>query len=175
VSNWLRESNKGVHLSCLGSIITFTIFFYFNIKINFLSNIIVILSLTTLFLKILYWYSISKDSKSNIFTATGLGSKTKTHFFEGPHTGKNYLTSEMINKINNLKSFFLRLTFCIFTYITPAYYIFQYPYLIMNDYIISTTLIMISIIALIGMFIERYLFFIESKHAVSLFYGNKTI
>ena len=45
----------------------------------------------------------------------------------------------------------------------------------MNDYIISTTLIMISIIALIGMFIERYLFFIESKHAVSLFYGNKTI
>ena len=50
----------------LGSIITFTIFFYFNIKINFLSNIIVILSLTTLFLKILYWYSISKDSKSNI-------------------------------------------------------------------------------------------------------------
>ena len=59
--------------------------------------------------------------------------------------------------------------------------IFDYAkYIVLNplthgNYIISFTLIIISIIALIGMFIERYLFFIESKHTVSLFYGNKTI
>ena len=159
----------------LGSIFTFTILFFFNVKINILSNLIVVLSSTTLIMKLLYWYSIKKLSSSNISTATGLGTKEKTSFFEGPHTGKNYLTSEMINKINNSKSFILRLSFCIFTYVTPAYYFFQYKHLVVSDYIISFTLIIISIIALIGMFIERYLFFIESKHTVSLFYGNKTI
>ena len=159
----------------LGSIVTFAIFFYFQIKINFLSNFIVIISLSTLFIKILYWYSIKKISKSNISTATGLGTKNTTSFFEGPHTGKNYLTTEMINKINKLKSLLLRLTLCVFTYITPSYFILQKNYLVVSQDVIAITLIIVSIIAFIGMFIERYLFFIESKHTVSLFYGNKTI
>ena len=32
-------------------------------------------------------------------------------FFEGPHTGKNYLTTEMINTIYKSKGNFLRLVF----------------------------------------------------------------
>jgi len=159
----------------LGSLFTFTLLYYFQIKINMLSNMIISLSITTLFIKLLYWYSIRRPSNSNIATATGLGSKEKTSFFEGPHTNKNFLSREMINKINFSKSILLRIAVCIFTYITPSYYLLQRPYFVMNDYIISYTLIIISIIALIGMFIERYLFFIESKHTVSLYYGNKTI
>ena len=159
----------------LGSIISFTIFFYFQIKVIFLSNFIIIFCLSTLFIKLLYWYSINKPSKSNIATATGLGTKQKTSFFEGPHTGKNYLTSEMVNKINNYRSFYLRLSVCIFTYITPAYYLYQVPNLVINYNVISLTLIIISIISLVGMIAERYLFFIESQHTVSLFYGNKVI
>ena len=81
----------------------------------------------------------------------------------------------MINKINKSKSILLRLTVCIFSYITPAYYILQQNDLVMNDDIIAITLIVISIVASIGMFIERYLFFIESKHTVSLYYGEKSI
>jgi len=159
----------------LGLIINFTILFNFGIKINIIANLILILCLVTLLIKLLYWYSIRKPARSNISTATGLGSKTNTNFFEGPHTGKNFLTSEMINKIKNSKSFILRLTFCIFTYVTPANYILELPYLVVSDYVISFTLIIITIIAVIGMFIERYLFFIDSKHTVSLFYGNKII
>jgi len=159
----------------LGSIFTFTILFYFEIKIYFLSNFIIIMSLTALFIKLLYWLSIKKTSKSNIASATGLGTSKKTTFFEGPHTGENYLTSEMFNKINISKKYILRLTFCIFSYITPAYYISQQENFVANQNIISFTLIIISILALIGMFVERYLFFIESNHTVSLFYGNQTI
>ncbi len=159
----------------LGSIITFTIFFCFGIRMDILSNSIVILSSSALFTKLLYWYSIRVNSKSDISTATGLGTKNKTSFFEGPHTGNNFLTSEMVNTINNLKSFLLRLALCIFIYIIPTYFILQKNYLVVSDNIISINLILVSILALIGMFIERYLFFIESKHTVSLFYGNKTI
>ena len=159
----------------LGSLFTFTLLFYFQIKINILSNMIVSLSITTLFIKLLYWYSIRRPSNSNISKATGLDIKKKTIIFEGSHTIKKFLSSEMMNEINISKSILLRIAVCIFTYITPSYYILQKPYFVMSDYIISCSLIIISIIALIGMFIERYLFFIESKHTVSLVYGKKTI
>lgn len=159
----------------LGSLITYTILFYFEFNIKVLSNLVITLCLTTLFIKLLYWQSIRGQSKSNIATATGLGNKNKTSFFEGPHSGKNFLTTEMINTIEKTKSLLLRITLCIFVYITPSYYIFQKNNLIVSEYVISITLVIISIISLIGMFIERYLFFIESKHTVSLYYGNKTI
>ena len=145
------------------------------LRINILSNFVVAISLTALFIKILYWVSIKKDSKSNVSTATGLDKNQKTSFFEGPHTGKNFLTEEMINKINFSKSLLLRLFFSITSYVTPAYYFSHKENLVLNEYIISLTLIIISILALIGMFIKRYLFFIESKHTVSLYYGNKKI
>ena len=159
----------------LGSIIMHTLLFYYEIKNIFLTNSLIIFSITALFIKLLYWHSIKKKSKSNISTAIGLGNKETTSFFEGPHTGKNFLTSEMINSINISKSFFLRITFCIFTYITPSYYIFKQDGLVMNNNIILITLIIISIFASIGMFIERYLFFIESKHTVSLYYGERSV
>ena len=159
----------------LGSLLNYSILYYFNLKFDLLSNFIVIISITSLFIKLLYWYSTTKKSQSNISTAIGLGKKNNISFFEGPHTGKNYLTSEMINRINNSKSFILRLTSCIFCYITPAFYILQIPYIIIDDTIISFSIIIISFVAVIGMFIERYLFFIDSKHTVSLYYGNKTI
>ena len=159
----------------MGSLFAFSLFYCFKIEVLFLSNSIIILSFSTLFIKILYWYSIKKKSKSDISTATGLGNSKATSFFEGPHTGENFLTKEMINKINLNKSIILRISFCIFTYVTPAFYIFQNNNLITSHYLKSITFIIISIIALLGMFIERYLFFIEAKHTVSLFYGNKTI
>ena len=159
----------------LGSIITFTILFYFGVNIAILSNFVTAISLTALFIKLLYWLLIKKNSKSNIGTATGLGDSKKTSFFEGPHTGKNFLTTEMINKINVPRSLILRLSVCIFTYLTPAYYFSRKEHLIVDQNIITITLIVISILALVGMCIERYLFFIESKHTVSLYYGNKVI
>ena len=130
----------------LGSIFSYTIMFCFGEKNIFLSNLIVIFSLLTFSLKLLYWYSIKKIS-----------------------------TSETINEINKSKLFLLRLTFCTFIYLTPAYYIFNQKSLVMNDDIILITLIIISIIAFIGIFIERHLFFIESKNTVNLHYKNKLI
>ena len=130
----------------LGCIFSHTIMFCFGVKNIFLSNLIVIFSLITFLLKLLYWYSIKKNS-----------------------------TSKTINEINKSKLFLLRLTCCTFAYLVPAYYIFNQKSLVMNDDIILITLIIISIIAFIGIFIERHLFFIESKNTVNLHYKNKLI
>lgn len=159
----------------VGSLLNYTIFNIFNLNNLFLSKYFIVISIIALLLKMFYWISIKKNSNTNISTATGLGNHKKISLFEAPHSGNNFLTSEMINKISESKSFILRLIFCIFSYVTPAYYLFQQPNLVTTNYINSITLVIISIFALLGMFIERYLFFIDSKHTVSLYYGNKTI
>ena len=116
-------------------LICFLILFYFNIKIIFLTNFIIIMSIALLIVKLLYWYSIRKAQRSP-------------------------------NSIDKQKSFLLRLTFCIFTYITPVYCIIQEPHLVVSHYVSTITFIIVTILAIIGIFIERWLFIIESQQTV---------
>ena len=116
-------------------LICFLILFYFNIKIIFLTNSIIILSIALLIVKLLHWYSIRNPQRST-------------------------------NSIDKQKSFLLKLTFCIFTYITPVYCIIQEPHLVVSHYVSTITFIIVTILAIIGMFVERWLFFIESQKTV---------
>ena len=70
------------------------------------------------------------------------------------------------NSIDKQKSFLLRLTICIFTYITPVYYIIQEPHLVISHYVSTITFTIVTVLAIIGMFIERWLFTIESQQTV---------
>lgn len=63
----------------------------------------------------------------------------------------------------NTGNFFTKLTIHFFTYVTPSYYILQKPYLILNDDVIFFTLILLSIIAITGIIIEKYIKINESK------------
>ena len=65
------------------------------------------LSLTTLLIKLLYWLSIRQPAKSNVATATGLGSKEKTGFLvkSGDHNALAEIIVTIMNKdYNSLKS-----------------------------------------------------------------------
>ncbi len=155
----------------VGSLFVYSINFYFNYNIFLYEKFIIITIILNLLLKISYWILIRQKSNTNIQTAVGIKSKNIS-FFEGPHTGKNYLTTEMINKSNNKKNNFLRLTFCILTFIIPLYMINQYSTLIADQFILKLSMIFVFILALVGMIIERYLFFIQSKHVVGFYYGN---
>ncbi len=155
----------------VGSLFVYSINFYFNYNIFLYEKFIIITITLNLLLKISYWILIRQKTNTNIQTAVGIKSKDIS-FFEGPHTGKNYLTTEMINKSNNKNNHFLRLTFCILTFIIPLYMINQYSTLIADQFILKLSMIFVFILALIGMIIERYLFFIQSKHVVGLYYGN---
>ena len=74
-----------------------------------------------------------------------------------------------INSIDKQKSFLLRLAFCIFTYITPVYCIIQEPHLVVSHYVSTITFTIVTILAIIGMFIERFLNFKEFQHTNSLY------
>ena len=155
----------------VGSLFVYSINFYFNYSTFLYEKFIIITIILNLLLKISYWILIRQKTDTNIQTAVGIKSKNIS-FFEGPHTGKNYLTTEMINKSNNKNNNFLRLTFCILTFIIPLYMINQYSTLIADQFILKLSMIFVFILALVGMIIERYLFFIQSKHVVGLYYGN---
>ena len=77
-------------------------------------------------------------------------------------------TLQSINSIDKQKYFILRLTFCILTYITPIYCIIQEPNLVVSHNVSTITFAIVTLLAIIGIFIERRLFFIEAQHSDSL-------
>ena len=84
-------------------------------------------------------------------------------------------TLRSINIIDKQKSFLLRLAFCLFTFITPVYCIIQEPHLVVSHYVSTITFTIVTVLAIIGMFIERWLFFMESQHTDSLYNENNAI
>ena len=123
------------NLAYAAGLICFLILFYFNIKIIFLTNFIIIISMTLLIIKLAYWYFNRKSEGDT-------------------------------NSIDKQKSFLLRLTFCIFTYITPVYCIIQEPHLVISHYVSTITFTIVTVLAIIGIFIERWLYIIDSKQTV---------
>ena len=157
----------------LGSLFVYSLNFLFKYNLNLFEKFIYVIITLNFVSKVIYWISVRKKSNTTIETAIGIKSNNIT-FFEGPHTGKNYLTTEMINAIRKQNSNFLRITFCILSFITPLYMINQYSYLVADPFILKISMIAVFILSFIGMIIERYLFFIQSQHVVGLYYGKKS-
>ena len=173
-NNKLVTPIYGINAICMGALSVFCFTRFYELEINYLNYLTIFTLSLCLFMKLIYWYKISKQTTSTANSATGLG-KNNISLFEGPHTGKNFLTTEMINKIKKEKASFLRLCFGILTCLLPIYMIIQEPTLIIDIYIFKLTFCLTLIFALIGMLIERYLFFIQAKHVVSLYYGENKI
>ena len=134
----LRSAFIYFNVLYVAGLICFLILFYLNIQIIFLTNFLIIVSLSLLIIKLTYWYNIRSILRN-------------------------------INSIDKQKSFLLRLAFCIFTYITPVYCIIQEPYLVVSHYVSTITFTIVTVLAIIGMFIERFLNFKEFQHTNSLY------
>jgi hypothetical protein len=77
------------------------------------------------------------------------------------------IVQQSINDVDKQKYFLFRLTFCIFTYITPVYCIIQEPNLVVSHYVSTITFTIVVILAILGIFIERWLFFMEPQQTVN--------
>ena len=164
-----------INAICMGALTVYCFTRFYEFEISYLYHLTIASLTLCLFMKLIYWYIISKKTISTASSATGLGKDNNISLFEGPHTGKNFLTTEMINKIKKEKGNFLRLCFSILTCILPIYMIIQEASLIIDSFILKLTFLFVLIFALIGMLIERYLFFIQAKHVVSLYYGENKV
>ena len=109
------------------------------------------------------------DAGSTPETATGLGFIGKVRLLERPHTGENYLTREMVHRIGRKHARKLRLLALILGAGVPI------AILILTALIDAPALIHLvaALSMLAGLLAERWLFFAEAEHAVSLYYGNR--
>ncbi|MBI1778068.1 MAG: dimethyl sulfoxide reductase anchor subunit [Proteobacteria bacterium] len=123
-------------------------------------------------LKAQYWRFIDTSrAASTPESATGLGSLGKVRLLASPHTGENYLMSEMgfviarkhaekLRRIATIVGFLLPLGFALASLTGPAW-------------LTGTEAVLAAATALLGTLVERWLFFAEAKHTVTLYYGSE--
>lgn len=121
--------------------------------------------------KFRYWRFIdSAPPSATLESATGLGRFGKVRKFEGPHTEHNYLLKEMGYQVARKHALKLR------TYAQLAG--FALPLALSLIVLLSSGLfaVLASILAAIsiaiGLLLERWLFFAEATHVVTLYYGR---
>lgn len=103
-------------------------------------------------------------SDTTLATATGLGNIGAVKAFESPHTGGNYLTHEMAFRVARKHAQTLKIISVILAVVVPV------VLLLLPFHHLLALLAVISHFA--GVAAQRWLFFAEAKHVVSLYYGR---
>ena len=105
-----------------------------------------------------------RASDTNIATATGLGHIGQVRAFEPPHTGSSYLTKEMVFRIGRKRAATLKVIALLLAFALPVLL------LLLPFAHVMAALAVLSHVA--GVLVQRWLFFAEARHVVSLYYGR---
>lgn len=124
-----------------------------------------------LMLKQAYWrFLIGGNSDSNIGTATGLGGPGRTTLLEGPHTESNYLMDEMGYRIARKHADKLRVYTSILGFALPIALIVAA--VVLSGWAEILAALLAVALSAVGILLERWLFFAEARHVVTLYYGE---
>jgi DMSO reductase anchor subunit len=124
--------------------------------------------------KVGYWRFIDGETATaTAGTATGLGHLGEVRLFEAPHTSQNYLLKEMGFAIARKHSTKLRRIALVAGY-GLAFLLSIVP-LLASGWPAFIAAFLAAALGLSGIFVERWLFFAEAKHAVTLYYGRPAV
>lgn len=135
----------------------------------FLAGFTVVALILTLVLKYFYWRQIDREPRNRtIEAATGLGrGGEKVRQWEVPHTARNFIMNEMGYAVARKHAEKLRRFVMILLVLATL--------VIMLTMLAPSLVIFLSIVAFLlsatAAAVERWLFFAEAQHVVSLFYG----
>jgi DMSO reductase anchor subunit len=110
------------------------------------------------------------ESGSTMATATGLGTKGDVRAFEPPHTGTNYLLTEMVHVVARKHASKLRIFAFIFAILIPWAFFFAFRFVEGAPHLLAAPALLSHIG---GVLISRWLFFAEAEHVVGLYYGKR--
>lgn len=123
-------------------------------------------------LKLAYWRAIDAPSAaSTAESATGLGRFGEVRLFEAPHTEENYLMREMGFSIARKHAAKLRNLTLLALFAAPL--LLTLLGVLAGGALAAVFAVLAVISAGVGVVTERWLFFAEAKHVVTLFYGAK--
>ena len=121
-----------------------------------------------------YWRFIDTTSaRSTVASATLLGSRGRVHLLEAPHTEENYLLKEMGFQIGRRHRLRLRRIARIASFVLPVLLTLLALWFGGAFGGIAAGLAVVS--AALGLVVERWLFFAEAKHTVTLYYGVEAV
>ena len=121
--------------------------------------------------KLAYWRFIDNSPvASTPESATGLGALGKVRLFEAPHTSENYLLKEMGFEIARKHAQKLRRISLACAFALPS--LLLLVTLAISGAVAVFCVVLAAEIAMVGVLVERWLFFAEAKHAVTLYYGR---
>ena len=116
--------------------------------------------------KFFWWRMLEKNgSISTLETATGLGSLGKVRSLMPPHTSENYLQKELGFVIARCHAIKLRVISVLMGGLISLFLLISGP-------TSPIALGLAVLLHLFGVFVERWLFFAEAKHVVTLYYGE---
>jgi DMSO reductase anchor subunit len=142
----------------------------FGAEIPTLAGLATLVSAVILWrLKRAYWLGIDRgDLPVDRASALGLPADRDVRVFERPHTEANYLTKEMGFVLARKHSRRLRMLAIILFTLVPALCALPVWLFARMDPMLWLGVAALS--ALLGTFVERWLFFAEAKHLVTLYY-----
>ncbi|MGI9416665.1 MAG: dimethyl sulfoxide reductase anchor subunit family protein [Geminicoccaceae bacterium] len=141
---------------------------------HFLIGILTIFATGVAFLlKIFYWRNAARARADGPTTAeaTGLGTSELVRMLDPPHTQTNYLLDEMGFQIGRKHASLLRGFTLLFGLILPI--VLTIIALTPDSWATTPLAFLAFASGLIGVLIERWLFFAEAEHTVMLFYGGR--
>lgn len=154
-----------------GGVVLVALYLFFGKEMTFLPVCAAASVLLAWAVKTGYWRFVDHSrSASTPETATGLGQIGKVRQLEGPHTEENYLLKEMGFRIGQKHASKLRRYANIFGFLLPALLLIAVS---QTHAAASIALSALAVICFaIGAVTERWLFFAEARHSVTLFYGR---
>ena len=133
-----------------------------------------VLVLVAWWIKEAYWRFIDTSSaRSTVASATGLGSRGRVRLFEAPHTEENYLLQEMGFRIARNHARRLRRIARLAGFALPALASLFAVFLAGAPGATAAGIGVVS--AALGLVVERWLFFAEARHTVTLYYGVEAV
>ncbi len=122
-------------------------------------------------LKLGYWFTLRTAGPSSPESATGLGALGKVRLLDPPHTEENYLLREMGFRIARKHAERLRGSALIFGLGVPFF--LSSATIVSSGWLAALTAVAAALSGSLGVAIERWLFFAEARHSVTLYYGQR--
>jgi sulfite dehydrogenase (quinone) subunit SoeC len=124
--------------------------------------------------KLAYWRFIDASrSESSAETATGLGHLGKVRLLDAPHTEENYLMREMGFRVARKHALRLRIIATLLAFLVPLMLTVLAGAALSGGlpWLAALLTILAALATTAGVLTERWLFFAEAKHTVTLYYG----
>lgn len=127
-------------------------------------------ALAAMALKIGYWrYVDTTSARSTPQTATGLDQFGRVRMLDPPHTQDNFLLREMGYRVARKHAWQLRRISLSFGFFVP--FVLAGLTVAITGRLAAIVALIAAVSAITGVLVERWLFFAEAKHTVTLYYG----